>query len=130
MTELELQKLKQDYDELVKVYKEIGELNIRIFPKELLDKLEWSLLDYTKFSEDFIRDYDDKVDWTRVSCDMKLSSDFIRDYADKLDWYLVSYYQVLTDDLVDEFEDRIEWIPFSSPTSSTTLFLEENKNRS
>ena len=107
MTELELQKLKQDYDELVKVYKEIGELNIRIFPKELLDKLEWSLLDYTKFSEDFIRDY-----------------------ADKLDWYLVSYYQVLTDDLVDEFEDRIEWIPFSSPTSSTTLFLEENKNRS
>lgn len=126
MTEKELQDLKRKYDEMKIVYGGLDEDLIRKFSKELLDKMDWGMLDYTKFSEDFIRDYSDYVDWIRVSIDMNLSEDFIREFSDKLDWYLISYYQVMPDSLLNDFEPRINWIGYFSPSSASSICREKN----
>ncbi len=41
---------------------------------------------YQKLSENFIREFQDKVDWNYISNYQKLSENFIREFQDKVDW--------------------------------------------
>ena len=40
-------------------------------------------------SEDFIREFQDKVDLENISSYSTLSEDFIREFQDKVDWKLI-----------------------------------------
>ena len=42
-----------------------------------------------------------------MSSEQKLSEDFIREFQDKVDWNKVSMYQKLSDDFIIEFQDRL-----------------------
>ena len=39
-----------------------------------------------KLSEDFIREFQDKVNWYCISACQKLSEDFIREFKNKVNW--------------------------------------------
>jgi hypothetical protein len=60
-------------------------------------------------SEDFIREFKDKVDWEFVSEYQDLSEDFIREFKDKVDWYWISFRQILSEDFIREFQDKVNW---------------------
>lgn len=128
-TEKDLHQLKYQLDELVMVHQSISEDQIREFSDGLLSKINWSMLDYKKFSEDFVREFSQYVDWVRVSTDMRLSEDFIREFSDKVDWTFISYYQLLSDKFINEFEDKIDWMVYLSDTSTTSLYKKEIKAR-
>ncbi len=50
---------------------------------------------YYKLSEDFIREFQDKVDWESILIYQRLSEDFIREFQDKVYWSLISVNQTL-----------------------------------
>ena len=62
---------------------------------------------FQKLSEDFIREFQDKVYWYNISTYQKLSESFIRDFQDKVNWYFISKHQKLSNEFIDEFKDRL-----------------------
>ena len=56
-----------------------------------------------KLSEDFIREFKDKVNWVYISQYQKLSEDFIREFKGKINWYCIDQYQKLSKDFIGEF---------------------------
>lgn len=109
---------KKLLDELFEAHKALTMDDIKNYP-ELVQKVDWGLLDYEKFDENFIEEYKDYIDWQQVSVHVKLSAKFIRKYADNLYWNLISFYQIFTPEMEKEFEDRIYWIGFESLNSAT-----------
>ena len=55
-------------------------------------------------SEDFIREFKDKVDWGKISCNQNLSKDFIREFKDKVYWKKISSKQKLSDDFIRDLK--------------------------
>jgi hypothetical protein len=47
--------------------------------------------------------------WLKISCFENLSEDFIKEFKDKVDWYIISHYQNLSESFVEEFKDKIHW---------------------
>ena len=58
------------------------------------------------FSEDFIREFQDKVYWEGVSSIPNLSEDFIREFQDKVYWWKIFDCQTLSDEFIEEFKDK------------------------
>ena len=89
-----------------KVYK-IGNFVIKTSQKEI----NWIKVSKNpkKLSEDFIREFQDKVDWGKISCNQILSEDFIREFKDKVDWWWISHYQTLSEDFIREFKNQVNW---------------------
>ena len=40
------------------------------------------------------------VNWKKISCNQDLSEDFIREFKEKLDWDWISEYQDLSEDFI------------------------------
>jgi hypothetical protein len=70
-------------------------------------KLDWGFVLLTeRVSEEFIREFHDRVDWYLVSSEQTLSEEFIREFQDRIVWdYL---YQDLSEDFVLEFQDKFQ----------------------
>lgn len=60
-------------------------------------------------SEDFIREFSDKVGWISICSTQHLSENFIKEFQDKVDWYCISHYQTLSEDFIREFQHKIHW---------------------
>jgi len=63
------------------------------------DIKKWYWIEISKYqylTEDFIREFKDKVDWWYISYYQELSEPFIREFKDKVDWWYISYYQKLS----------------------------------
>ena len=57
---------------------------------------DWGMISQIKYlSEDFIREFKDRVDWELISSQQKLSEDFIREFQDRVDWDYISINQTL-----------------------------------
>ena len=54
--------------------------------------------------ENFIREFQDKVDWIEISYNQKLSENFIREFQDKVDWYIIYQCQKLSNNFIKEFK--------------------------
>jgi len=88
----------------ISIYKYLSEE----FIKEFKDKVYWRYISYyQKLSEEFIREFIDKVDWSRISSSQKLSEEFIREFQNEVNWYNISYCQKLSGRFIDEFIDYI-----------------------
>ena len=73
-------------------------------------KLDWdAILIGVKLSEDFIREFKNRVNWRYVSSNQKLSEDFIREFQNKVDWVNVSIFQKLSEDFIREFQNEVDW---------------------
>ena len=48
------------------------------------------------------------VNWYNISRNQTLSENFIREFADKVNWYSISKYQILSESFIREFADRLD----------------------
>src|SRR5690606_28635474 len=60
-------------------------------------------------SEEFIREFQDKVSWIDISHYQKLSEDFMRKFQDKINWACISHKQNLSEEFIKEFQDEVDW---------------------
>jgi hypothetical protein len=68
--------------------------------------IEWDVISRTvKLSEDFIREYADKVWWFYISKYQTLSEELIKDQLVNLDKYVLSRYQKLSNEFILEYFD-------------------------
>jgi len=109
---------KEVEEEIKKLIEEKG-LDCSI--EEFIDNLcgtNWEYISsYHKLSENFIKEFKDKVDWGYISRFQKLSENFVREFKDKVNWECISEYQKLSEDFYKEFKDKIN-----------INYLKKNKN--
>lgn len=67
--------------------------------KNIKKKIEWE------------KYYDPKFNWDNpyFYTDNTLSEDFIREFKDKVSWKYISLYQRLSRTFIKEFKDKIHW---------------------
>lgn len=78
-------------------------------------------------SEDFIREYENKLDpssWIGISRNQCLSEEFIREFQDKVYWKFIREKQKLSDEFLDEFNHK-ENIPLSEYMEQKNVFGRE-----
>ncbi len=83
--------------------------------KYYFNKFNWNEINFykdNKLSEDFIREFQNNINWELVSQYQQLSEDFIREFYNRVDWYYISAYKKLSEDLTKEFQDKINWIMY------------------
>ena len=98
--------------------------------KGLITERQWSYISrYQKLSEDFIREFKDKVDWFRISIYQKLSENFIREFKDCVNWCCISARQKLSEDFIREFQDKVDWLWISISQKLSNEFIEEFKDK-
>ena len=116
-------------------------MNMKQF-KDIKNKLEWEeyydpTFNWNDFifyrnnelTEEFIREFKDRVNWIYISVCQKLSEDFIREFEDIVDWYWISRSQKLSEDFIREFEDKVNWNMISKFQKLSEEFIKEFKNK-
>jgi len=82
--------------------------------------------------EDIIKLYGSnpsKWPWHHISANYKLSEEFIREFQDKVNWYHVSHYQKLSESFIKEFKDNVNWLYASSYQKLSEGFIKEFKGK-
>ena len=88
---------------------------------------DWEYFSSVQFlSEDFIREYQYKVDWGLISQYQILSEDFIREFKDRVDWFFISLKQELSEYFIDEFFNSVNWKAISLSQKMSTEFILRN----
>lgn len=80
----------------------------------------------TIFSEQFLREFGDQINWRAVHEKQEITIDFIREHKDVLDtsfWEWVSYNFDLTPQFIDEFVDYLNWRIISGKGLSEDLVV-------
>lgn len=96
------------------------------FIREFKDKLDWGCISiFQHLSENFIREFADKMDWDLISKYQHLSEDFIREFKDEVGWHCVSKYHRLSEDFIREFADRLNWDTISIHQRLSEDFIRE-----
>jgi hypothetical protein len=109
------QELKNEIQRLLDWYNGKYNDNLSELPDILPDINSdfWSCISHSqKLSEEFIREFKDKVDWFHISQYQKLSEEFIREFKDKVDWSYISQYQKLSESFIREFKIKLIGIKF------------------
>ena len=88
---LTLEELKSKYPDIFSEYSSVNEIDWRF------------ISDNFRLSEEFIREFSDKVNWYNISYSQKLSEDFIREFKDKVNWSYISVYHKLSEEFCEEF---------------------------
>jgi hypothetical protein len=103
------------------VEKELRDLIILNFPIEGRDNI----------NSDAIEVLVDDIDWHQLSASLfRFSDNFIREFSDKLDWYYLSRYHKLSENIIREFKDKVVWeqIPMKCGESTSDDFIWEMKD--
>src|SRR5574344_179490 len=107
-------------------YKKLSENFIR----EFQNKVYWNRIsEFQKLSENFIREFQNKVDWVYISKYQKLSEDFIREFQNKVYWGCISTYQKLSEDFIREFQDKVNWVCISIYQKLSEDFIREFQDK-
>ena len=100
------------------------------FIKEFADKVNWFCVSrYQHLSESFIREFTDRVDWDYISEYQRLSEDFIREYANWVNWNCISTYQHLGESFIREYANWVNWITISIYQHLSEDFIREFAGR-
>lgn len=92
-------------------YKQMSENFIRDFQH----KVDWNNVSaYTILSESFIREFKHRVYWSYISSHQSLSEGFIREFQDIIGWWGISYHQNISASFIREFRDKIHWWSLSN----------------
>ena len=80
------------------------------FIREFQNKVEWHYISrFQPISENFISEFKHFVDWYIISENNSLSVEFIRKHQNELRWYVLTRYRKLSDDFLLEFQPKIDW---------------------
>lgn len=100
------------------------------FIREFQDKVNWeNISDYQKLSESFIREFQDKVNWYFISSSQKLSEGFIKEFQNKVYWRIISIYQKLSEAFIREFQDKVDWYDISIYQKLSEDFIREFQDK-
>lgn len=146
-------KVRQEWTEAEKIqdqkYKEETEPRLRKYIKEhpFMDiiqvpkvlqffgyeptKLSWYDISTKYFlSDNFIRDFHDKLNLVYVCEHQSVSEDIMREFQDEIGWDVISKYQTLSEDFIEEFADKVNWrILSETQTHLSEEFLEKHKDK-
>lgn len=85
-------------------YEQISEEFIR----EWNDKLNWMLLSFHyTFSYEFLREFKDKLDWRPICSHYKINNDFLREFFNYINWHFVARFQEFDFDFVKKWETEL-----------------------
>ena len=98
--------------------------------KGLIEKWQWVDISVEqKLSEDFIREFKDKVDWEWISRNQKLLESFIREFKDYVDWEWISENQKLSKSFIREFQNEVCWEWISESQKLSESFIREFQDK-
>ena len=75
-----------------------------------------------------IRKDPDNQNWNYLS-EYNLSEEFMREFQDKIYWFAVCYYHSLSEEFILEFQDKLGWLNISRYQALTKEFIAHNFNR-
>ena len=101
--------------------------------RENLNKLnveDWKYISLAqKLSEDFIREFSEKLDWENISCKQELSESFICEFKNNVNWGCISQNQKLSESFIIEFKDKVNWNYISQSQKLSEPFIIEFKDK-
>lgn len=69
-------------------------------------------------------------DWFEdISLNQNLSEDFIREFQDKLEWRLISSWQKLSESFIQEFSHKLNWRRISTKQRLSKEFIAKNLDK-
>ena len=84
--------------------------------KNIKNKIEW---------EEY---YNPDFNWDRISFyENELSEDFIREFKDKVNWEILSFYQTLSEDFIRKLKNKVNWRGISKHQELSEKFIREFK---
>lgn len=97
------EKLKKEIEKLIKKLDLEEFCTVETFRDCQL--MSWWRISYKeKLSEEFIREFQDKVFWIHISIYQKLSEAFIKEFAHKVDWEMIMKHQKLSKQFKNEIK--------------------------
>ena len=73
---------------------------------------DWRFYSNNNLSEEFIKEFQNKVEWDYISIYQNLSEDFIRNekpFISPMNWTYISEYQKLSENFIREFKNNVNW---------------------
>ncbi len=118
-------KVKKEVERLIKYY------NLNCSIEEFKDKFnKWGLLSrYYTLSEDFIREFKDKINWGIISIFQNLSESFMREFQNKINWHYISIFRKSSKNFIKEFKDELELEQMLKRGIITKEFYNHLKNK-
>ena len=93
------------------------------------DKLDWQQISQMSLTENFITEFQDKVNWTCISNHLPLNEEFIIKFQDKRDWEAASNYDILSGNFIRKFQDKLNWNSISRYQSLTSDLIREFQDK-
>lgn len=92
---------------------------------------DWYHCSYIEnLSEDFIREFADKVRWSSISYNQNLSENFIAEFETKVSWAAISEKQNISEEFIEKFKDKICWdYLFYNKKRRTKKFVDRFKDK-
>lgn len=93
-------------------YKKYTEDQLKIFIDKFGDDEDfWMIISaMQELSEEFMREYADKIYWDNATTSQKMSEQFMIEYADKLNWdHLCRFGRNLSEQFIDQYADKVNW---------------------
>lgn len=77
------------------------------FINKHIDKIHFAYIYNHVLSEDFIEQYQDRVNWSDISQFQKLSESFIEKHQDKVNWSYISQFQILSETFIEKYSHKL-----------------------
>lgn len=71
--------------------------------------INWGKISSRKLSEDFIREFENYLNWSVISSCQILSESFIKEFKNKVKWFNVQYCQKLSEEFIEENINLIDF---------------------
>lgn len=84
----------------------ISEEIIKIIPENILADSWYNISRFQTLSEEFMREYSDKINWTEISARQRLSEEFIREFEDRFYWDDIFRHQNISVGFALEFQEH------------------------
>jgi hypothetical protein len=98
---------------------------LKIHNSYLNNKDNWDLLQSVNSGTS----YQESYFWNKISCQEGLSEDFIKEFKDKLDWHYISRCQILSESFIEQFKKKVDWNAISICQKLSHNFIKKfNKN--
>lgn len=95
-----------------------------------LENIYWkNISQYHLLSEEYIKKFQNKVNFWRISQYQKLSEEFIVEFHDRVNWTCISQYQKLSEEFINKFQDKVNWIRISQYQKLSEKFIKEFKTK-
>lgn len=104
----------RDFQDKVSWYKVFLELDLsEDFIREFQDKACWDVLcsraRKNQFADEFISEFENKLNWRLISIHHKLTEGFMEKYKDKLDWSSIVKNQKLSEEFIVRNKELLSW---------------------